>query len=354
MQSIINLYPTGTTFCLKSGTYLLTTGVLVKSYDTLSGVPGTVLDGQGVAARGLYGYGGSTGQHDVVVKGIKFQNFTDEAVHAGWSWLIADNEIRTSRIGVGVNDGTVLRNNYIHHNAQYGLSGGPTSNVLIEGNEVAYNNTSNSCGGSCSGNAGASKIVGSSAGSWSITWRGNWVHDNTGPGIWADGNVHTSLYENNVAENNSGPGILVEISWDAIIRTNTVRNNSSDMAGKSCWWGGQILVNTSQNYDIYGNTISSAAGSNGICLVDATRPDTAPFPTYLANISVHHNTVHLSGAAATGLVGNSARSIKFDNNTYRVAIASSASWAWFDRYPLAWSDFRSRGQEPNGTVIVGT
>ena len=85
-------------------------------------------------------------------------------------------------------------------------------------------------------------------------WRGNWVHHNTGPGIWSDGNVHNVLYEDNVVEGNSGPGILHEISWDATIRNNIVRWNSTEVAGKSCWWGSQIHLNNSQNVRIAGNT----------------------------------------------------------------------------------------------------
>jgi parallel beta-helix repeat protein len=354
IQSVINLSPGGTTFCLKAGSYPLSAGVLVKSYDVVIGEPGTVLDGRGIVSQGVYGYGGSTGQHDVTVRGLSFQNFTTEAVHAGWNWLIEDNEMRTSRVGVAINDGTVLRNNYIHHNAQYGIKGGPTKNVLIDSNEVSYNNTLNSCGGSCEADAGGSKIVGSTPGTWGVTWRGNWVHDNTGPGIWSDGNVHNVLYEGNTAERNSGPGIFHEISWDAVIRSNTVRNNDTEAAGKSCYWGSQIHVNNSQNVEIYGNTVGSQAGGNGICLVDAARSDSAPFPTYLGNVSVHDNTIQLSSNAESGLVGGAARSITFDRNAYRVVNTSSLYWAWYDKYPLTWSDFHARGQEPAGTVVIGS
>ena len=56
-------------------------------------------------------------------------------------------------------------------------------------------------------------------------WRGNWVHDNIGNGIWSDGNVHDVTYENNLVQDNTGIGIFHEISWDATIRNNVVRNN---------------------------------------------------------------------------------------------------------------------------------
>ena len=72
--------------------------------------------------------------------------------------------MRDSLIGVVVNSYSTLDGNYLHHNRQYGLSGGPVPDVLIVNNEVAWNNTSNDCGGACVGDAGGSKIVGSSRG----------------------------------------------------------------------------------------------------------------------------------------------------------------------------------------------
>jgi parallel beta-helix repeat protein len=240
-----------------------------------------------------------------------------EAIHAGWNWTIRNNVVARSVVGVVVSVGTVLRGNDILHNAQYGISGGPTSNVLIENNEVAYNNTSDSCGGGCPDNAGGSKIVGSIQGTYGVVWRGNWVHDNTGPGIWSDGNVHNVLYEDNLVEGNSGPGILEEISWHATIRNNVVRGNSTDAVGRSCFWGSQIHLNNTQNVLIVGNTVRSGAGANGICLVDATRPQTSPFSTQLANIDVRNNTINLSGSAMSGLVGNAARNIIIPNGAWK-------------------------------------
>jgi parallel beta-helix repeat protein len=219
---------------------------------------------------------------------------------------------------------------------------------------VAYNNTSNSCGGTCNGNAGGSKIVGSTAGTYGVVWRGNWVHHNTGPGIWSDGNVHNVLYEDNTVEANSGPGILHEISWDATIRNNIVRWNSTDIAGKSCFWGSQIHLNDSQNVRIVSNQVRSGAGTNGICLVDIARSESAPFPTKLANVDVRLNTIHLSGTSMSGLVGRAAWSVTFDWNTYYVNESSAKSWAWYDRYPLGWNDFRARGQEVGGSWGLAT
>ena len=190
---------------------------------------------------------------------------------AGWNWVIEDNKIGGAPSASGLNQGVVVRGNRIHHNAQYGIVGGPTSNVLIVGNELDHNNTSNSCGGACAEDAGGSKIVGSTPGTYGVVWRGNWVHDNTGNGIWSDGNVHDVLYEDNLVEGNSGTGIFHEISWAATIRGNVVRGNATEAMGKSCWWGAQIHVNNSQGVRIVGNRVRSGAGANGASASSTSR-----------------------------------------------------------------------------------
>ena len=70
-------------------------------------------------------------------------------------WLVEDNEIRYNQ-GIGVKSGTGWRvvDNFLHHNQQYGLSG-IGANMVIEGNEIAFNNYQNNGGG----NAGGSKWV---------------------------------------------------------------------------------------------------------------------------------------------------------------------------------------------------
>ena len=225
---MVNAHAEGTTFCFQPGTYRLAGPVLAKSRDRFVGQPGTVLDGQDTVAKGIWGYGGPTGQRDVVVQGLTFANFTDTAVAMGWYWTVSQNDMHHNQIAVAVNSYSTLDGNYIHDNRQYGLTGGPGADMLIVNNEVARNNTGNDCGGGCGGDAGGSKIVGSAAGTTGLVWRNNNVHDNTGHGIWSDGNVRGALYEGNIVSNNSGSGIFHEISWDAIIRNNTLTNNDSE------------------------------------------------------------------------------------------------------------------------------
>ena len=56
--------------------------------------------------------------------------------------------------------------------------------------------------------------------------RGNWIHGNHGPGIWADTNNNDVLIEQNVIEDNDDAAIFYETSYNAIIRDNLIRRNN--------------------------------------------------------------------------------------------------------------------------------
>ena len=118
------------------------------------------------------------------------------------NWTIKDNEVRLN-YGVGievhVGDNSKIVGNFVHDNGEMGL-GGVGKNILVEGNEIARN-------GFWSGlNPGLGGGRLNSATTDGLIVRGNYSHDNNGPGMWTDiNNIHT-LYENNVVVNNAGPG----------------------------------------------------------------------------------------------------------------------------------------------------
>lgn len=353
LPTFVNGYPEGTTFCFQTGTYRLTGSIMAKSRTRFIGQPGTVLDGQNSVSRGIWGYGGASGQQDVLVQGLTLVNFTGTAVQMGWRWTIQRSEIYQSQIGVEVNSYGTLDGNYLHDNRQYGLSGGPVTDILLVNNEIARNNKSY-CGGACAGDAGGSKIIGTRTGTYNVTWRNNYVHDNMGPGIWSDGNVRNVLYEGNTISRNSASGLQHELSWEAVIRNNTITDNDSENIGRSCWWGANILINTSPNVEVYGNTITGNNGSNGICAVSSDRADAAPFPTVTTNFYAHDNIIYMTGSASSGLVKGSASGVvnnRFLANTYRVTNTTRAWWTWPTVVSATWSTWRgTAGQDAGGTL----
>jgi parallel beta-helix repeat protein len=362
VQALLNLYPGGTTFCFQPGTYVLKTKVVPKSYDSLIGLPGAVLTGLDTYVGGIKGYGGSAGQHDVTVRGFIVEHFLNDwsdagfraPITAGDNWIIENNVIRWNSVaGVSVNPGSIVRGNKITRNGRIGVTGGPVNGILIEANEIAFNNTGSYDVGI---HAGGAKITGGTAGSSNIVWRGNWVHDNTGNGLWIDTNVRNVTLESNTIENNSSGGIFYETSFDAVIRNNVLRNNAAEFAGKSCFWGAQIHLNDSQNVEIYGNTVEASNGANGICVVDIDRNVSTVASNKVANLYVHNNLIKVSLSGTTGLVGRPASyeasaNNHFTSNTYYVTDTSKQAWAW-SIYPVTWSQWQGYGNDMSGSLLI--
>ena len=172
--------------------------------------------------------------------------------------------------------------------------------------------------------------------------------------IQFDGDNLDTTYEDNKVESNTGPGILHEISYDAVIRHNTLRDNATAAAGKSIWWGADIVLNGSQNVQIYGNRLDSSV--NGISLIDTDR-GSGRYGTYkVANTDVHDNVVVLGTGADTGLVGRSSAfqstaNNRFRANTYYVPALIGRSWEW--QGSLTKEEWQRYGQDTAGTFLQG-
>jgi hypothetical protein len=146
---------------------------------------------------------------------------------AGDRWVIEHNTVvDNDGAGVFVGDGNLLRRNCLKDNGQYGFSvyePDGVVNITIDHNEVVGNNRDDwesridGCG--CSGGA---KFWDAQA----ATVTGNWVHDNYGPGLWADHNNRDFLFEGNYFNNNQDEALFYEVSYNAEIRDNTFRLNT--------------------------------------------------------------------------------------------------------------------------------
>jgi parallel beta-helix repeat protein len=218
--------------------------------------------------------------------------------------------------------------------------------LLVENNEVSWNNTGNY---DPNWDAGGSKIVKSS----NVTFRGNNVHDNYGPGLWSDTDVVNVTYENNTLTGNAGPGIFHEASDAAVIRNNTFSRNATLTAGKSVWWGADLYLNDSKNTEIYGNTIT--ATYNGIGLVDIDRGSTARGLLEIRNVYVHDNTIRVPAGGSNGLVGDRSTAYtsannRFANNTYFVTSLTGGHWQW--NGTRTWTQWQALGKDVTGILAT--
>ncbi len=218
---------------------------------------------------------------------------------SGQGWTIQHNEIRLN-YGVGANVGAngKILGNYVHDNGEMGLDAGG-ANVLIQGNEIARN-------GFWSGidvfwEGGGGKFTETT----NLQVLDNYSHDNHGFGLWTDIDNTGTLYAGNLVTNNDGGGINHEISYDAIIRNNTLIGNGAADQGDGNWlWGGQVQIQNSGGVQIYGNYVDYTKGGVGIGLIQQDRGSGAYGAHTTTDNSVHDNV--LIDDTGTGITGGAA------------------------------------------------
>jgi hypothetical protein len=279
----------------------------------------------------------------------------DGAIDArdGSGWRIENCEVRlNSATGVSVGTGSRLRNCDIHHNGQMGV-GGNGNDMLVEQNRVWSNNI---YGFEPDWEAGGVKLAEGDG----ITFRGNHVYGNNGPGLWCDIDCRNVLYEDNLIENNRYMGIHHEISFRAVIRDNIVRHNGS---GKRSWyWGADIDVAASQDVEVIGNTVTVDAGGCGIVLIDQGRRSDSGIEYKTQNNIVHGNEMTFDGAPCAGGVSDTRPGDAnfdiiakgnnlFDGNTYRVRRGSGPGRFVWGRDVTDWDGFRRKGLERDGQLV---
>lgn len=377
LAALTNSSPAGTTFYLKAGTHTLPSAPInPRTGNKYIGAPGAVLDGQfktnytyvtSTRTRIMsMAFKGSSGNPDVVIQYLTIKNFgqvdgkmkdmvNQTAINWGQSpgWTISNNTISyNGGSGVWTADNSKLQNNCIEYNEQMGFAvpsvGGEIYNqrvnVLVEGNEIRYNNRSNAIEtlGECTGCAGGLKIWNSKG----VTIRNNNVNNNYGTGIWVDNNNIDVLVEGNVSKDNAKRGIFYEISYGGIIRKNYVTGNYVDGKGSShnntaiyiSESGGDEATKTylggtfPAELDINNNYIVD--NWNGITLWEdagryCTKNDTPWCPSLIQGKNVTEKNANIT-KCSTNLASNAdicrwkTKNVKVHNNRFEMTSAASA------------------------------
>jgi parallel beta-helix repeat protein len=266
---------------------------------------------------------------------------------AGSGWRILDNEVRLNHgVGIGFADASTVAGNFIHHQGQLGFGAWGNGSV-VSNNEISFNGDA---GYSAEWEAGGSK-------SWMTarqTLTHNYVHDNTGPGLWADGGNIDTTYEYNKIANNWSAGIQHEISHDATIRHNEISGNGRRHKGWA--WDAGIQIQSSGGIkliEIADNVVTGNA--NGITLIDSgdrAGEQPAPHgPHVVQNVWVHDNTITMFAGEITGVVedtGNpgifATNHNRFDANTYYLHSMTDPHFSWAG-VELGWIRWRGSGSE---------
>jgi parallel beta-helix repeat protein len=278
------------------------------------------------------------------------------AIHAneGARWVIENCVVHlNSGAGISVGSGTRVHNCDIHHNGQIGINGNG-KDIRIEHNRIWSNNIR---GFDPDWEAGGAKIALSDG----VAFRGNHVHDNGGPGLWCDIDCHNVVYENNLVENNEQMGIHHEISFNAVIRNNVLRNNGG---GKRHWfWGADISIAASRDVEVTGNKVTVAPDGCGIMLIDQGRRSEQGAIYKTRNNTVHGNEMTFEGAVCAGgasdakpedenfgMITNGNN--QFDANTYRVRGTSGPARFVWGQEVTDWDGFRRKGLEQSGRMVL--
>jgi parallel beta-helix repeat protein len=271
---------------------------------------------------------------------------------AGSGWRILHNEVRLNHgAGLGFADAATVTANFIHDQGQLGFGAWGAGSALSN-NEISFNGAA---GYSPEWEAGGSK-------SWLTdhhTLTHNYVHDNWGPGLWADGGNMDTYYEYNKITDNWGAGIQHEISYDATIRHNQISGNGRRHKGWA--WEAGIQIQSSGGkrlIEIAYNIVEDNA--NGIALIDSgnragDRP--APYgPHVVQNVWVHDNTITMSAGQTTGAVEDTGdpgifttNHNRFEGNTYHLQSLTEPYFSWANT-DLNWRQWRTlgKGNDLNG------
>ena len=276
------------------------------------------------------------------------------------NWITEDNEIMLNHgSGVKVVFGSQVINNYIHNNGNYGISGGTLINlplginppsvpsgIVIEGNQIAYNNYA-----FVKPDYGAGGIkVGNVNG---LTLRSNYIHNNLGSGFHADTNNTNILAVGNTINDNTEEGLFDEISYTATYRNNVLRRNGYTHSDHNEWmYGANILSSVSKNVQAYCNTVEvSAQGGNGMNVIAQIRPGYTSGGNYY-----HHNTVTFDGDSGWNGGANQDPAESqfytlnhFDYNQYHIPAMAQTAFPW-EKKLNAFAGFQGMGSEPHGTV----
>ena len=359
IQAAVNARPAGTTFRLTAGVYR-NQHVVPKSGNTFVGDPGAVLDG-GNATAYAFDKGSAPYPSKVTIKGLEIRAYAS-ADHMGpilaggglsdgtYGWVIDGVDVHNNRVGgVRVGHHTIVRNSKFHHNGWFGLSGAGDS-VLVENNEIGYNNVPGTPGTvQCDPNwgGGGFKFVYTR---WLVV-RNNYSHHNSGAGMWTDINNIYTTYDGNRVEDNTHVGIFHEISYDAVIKNNAVRRNGF---GKANWlWGAGILIAASPRVEAFGNTVEG--NYNGVTVVQQTRGEKATYgPHMVDDVWVHDNDIDMSAGGVTGFgqdVGDNSlynlSVVKFSGNRYMLG-SSTRPYHWMNGLKTE-SEWKSYGEDQSGT-----
>lgn len=291
--------------------------------------------------------GDVTIEHLTVMRYANYAQIGAINAHDSANWEVAYVTV-TENHGAGVRTGPGL---HLHHsrivaNGQIGVTGEDGRGDahipwLIEYNEIAGNRT---LGYEIGWEGGGTKFLYTT----NSVFQFNWVHDNSGPGVWWDTDNSDGITRSNLVEDNGTTGIMYEISYGGLVYDNVVRRNGLDDDGD---WGAGVFVSNTSDVEIFSNLIEDNRTS--VLAAHYDRGD-GGFGTYRSTgLSVHHNDMDADVLAPGLRVYTDEAWVLddqgvFEDNTHRMA-DDGPGFFWGDLY--SWEDWQARGHDVNGRLL---
>jgi parallel beta-helix repeat protein len=356
IQYQVKLYPAGTTFYLKAGTYRRQT-IVPKNDNKFIGQAGAVLDGERVTAMA---FSTAAQSYRVTIQGLDIRNYsgtTQGAIHGdnGYYWVVQDNKVHNNAyIGIRTGKNWQVLRNKVYQNGVIGISGYKADNTVVESNEVYQNNYAQVLEQPIKSEASGVKFGLTK----NVVIRNNNVHHNYATGIWVDHSLPTTIIQGNTVTDNAKHGIFFESSYTAKIRYNRADRNGGGSYVSGTWLGrAGIVITNSPNVEVYGNTVNYNV--NGITAMNSVNNMTlsAPLgPLKVQNLYVHDNTIRMS-IGRTGIAQNTGETQiyttwnnRFEHNTYYLG-GNSNHFAWVDKFIYDWQ-WRTYSNDETGTFTI--
>lgn len=303
LKAAMDAAPTGTTFCLSSGTYIVNATITVQNGDVVRGAGETVthIDGSGlpISASGIFNIDNDARFQDVDVFGAP-------TPAAGVSGVCNPNADCGKAFVLG-NTGTLtLQTLSCHDNDGNCVGGGGSANLVVDDLDCYNNGSDYSSNPNFRYAACIKRTASYSAGGGDTTITNSTIHDNDWVGVWYDTvKFGTLTIQNSTLNHNGRAGIQWEMSggWsaedNAVITGNTIKNNGWRVPTTAIPIGGGsggIAISTaadvSMSQNVFGGNLNSAGGANRAWYAIRTTGRGETWTPAVKNISATNNTLN--------------------------------------------------------------
>jgi parallel beta helix pectate lyase-like protein/polysaccharide lyase-like protein/S-layer family protein len=342
IQDVIEQQPPGAKILVRAGTYERQE-IRPKAGQTIVGEPGTKLDG-------LWDYSYAFTDIDSPVDNVTITGFEvtrynsvagTGAIHgAGNNWTVSNCVVHDNKYnGVTVSDGGTISGCRIYNHDYEAIILTNVKNVTISNNEIDNN------GDSSKYQAGI-KLVDTA----NVVVSGNNIHDNGGYGIWGYTDNTNTVYSGNTITNNWRGGINHELSYSVSITNNVVKNNATTQTSPNLYDAG--IVVRGPDATISGNTIEGNHNGIGIIGYGLDGQNGRYGPLKASGALVSNNTVTNSGQTGVVTDGANIATGVFTDNDYSYPDDTSDWFRDGAGGPRTWAEWRTNGQDPNGTFTI--